>query len=182
MRRGNFKIMIQISPSLTGRATPAAPPSPISSSDSESEDSSSSSASGDVQESLKDMMESLKQQMSSIESASRQIDGQMSTICNRAREEDSIATPMDWTKEQLVPLSDGVRDWLALKGVPDRPTLKEFMNAVLDAASSVDLESRCVTMSEEDAAVLWAGQRQITVFQMIGLLPVLFRDVASAAE
>jgi hypothetical protein len=180
--------MIQISPRLAGRPAPAAPPSPISSSSgdsatSDTDDMNSSSSSngsgGDVRESLKEMMQSLKEKMNSIEAASKQIDGQVQTLCNKAKEEDTAAsTLMDWTKEHLEPLSDDVLDWIVLQGLSATPTLDEFMKAVFAAAESLDLATRTVTMSAEDAAILWGGQRQITVFEIIGLLPTLFRGSA----
>ena len=170
--------MIQISPRLGASKPPVAPPSPISSATS----SSSSSVSGDSSsstldaleadhESLTAMLEDLKKQMASIEVASTQINSQVETICKRAKEDDEV---FDWEEEPLKPAKPAVEEWLSAHELPLKPTLREFMGGVFDAAKSLDLATRMITLKKEDADVISAGQRRITVFELLGFLSELF--------
>lgn len=181
MPRGKFKLMIQISPRLGSTKPPVAPPSPVSSSSSSSassdsgDDNDSSSSTLEAleaeHESLTTMMEDLKKQMASIEIASTQINSQVETICKKAKEDDDV---FDWEEEPLKPAKPAVEEWLSAHELPLKPTLRQFMGAVFDAAKSLDLATRIITLKKEDADVISAGQRRITVFELLGFLSELF--------
>ncbi len=172
--------MIQISPRLgAAKPPPAAPPSPLSSLgegdsaaasvDSGEVSDTDASSSAEPQESILNIMNDLKSQMASIEVASKELDGQVKQICRRAKEEQ-----FDWAEEPLRPANKEVRSWLREHGLSDAPTLKEFMEAVFDSAKSLDLATRVITVRREDAAVLWSGQRRLTVFEILSNLSNLF--------
>jgi hypothetical protein len=171
MPRGKFKLMIQISPRLGASKAPAAPPSPISSSEDDSSIDSLDALEAE-HESLTTMMESLKQQMSSIQAASKQINNQVSGICKKAKHDEELA--FDWTSELMTPLKETTEEWLLDHGVSPKPTLKEFMSAVLDSAKSLDLATRTVTFKKEDADILWSGSRRLTIFEILSCLSELF--------
>ena len=52
--------------------------------------------------------------------------------------------------------------------------MEDFLDACYAAAKSMDLESRVLVFGKADAAALWNGQRRLTVFEIIALLPSLF--------
>jgi hypothetical protein len=119
-------------------------------------------------ESVSDVLKGLTQQMESIDSMTKTLDSHILSLYERARVE-----TVDWMKEPLKPRKH-IQKWCSLHGLPARPTMDEFMDACLAAAWSVDLETRVVTFKKEDAATLWGGQRRITVFDMVRLVPTLF--------
>ena len=115
-------------------------------------------------ESISDVMSDFKEQMRQIEQATQSIDAQVTNLYSRAK-----AEATDWLNEPLTP-TPKLKAWL--KGRPN-PTVEEFLDLCFDAATSMDLESRILTFNKDDA-VLWNGQRRLTVFDMIGLIPTLF--------
>jgi hypothetical protein len=118
-------------------------------------------------ESLATVMADFKQQMAQIDSVSKALDRCMIDLYTRARVETT-----DWMNEPLRP-KPSIQAWCSKRGL-SRPTIDEFTDACFDAAASIDLESRVVTFRKDDAAILWSGQRRITVFKMIELIPTLF--------
>ena len=118
-------------------------------------------------ESLSDVMSEFKDQMRQIEQAAQSIDAQVTSLYSRAKTE---AT--DWLNEPLSP-TPKLQAWLNGRTLPSNPTMEEFLDLCFEAATSMDLESRVLTFSKADA-VLWNGQRRLTIFDMIGLIPTLF--------
>ena len=119
-------------------------------------------------ESVTDVLNELKQQMQSIDVMAKSLETTVADLYKRAKTE-----TVDWMEEPLKPRRH-IQKWCALHGLPENPTISEFTDACLAAAWSTDLESRMLTFKKEDAAVLWNGQRRITVFDMIRLIPTLF--------
>ena len=119
-------------------------------------------------ESLSAVMKDFKDQMLQIDRATQSIDAQVNNLYTRAREETT-----DWLNEPLIP-SPKLKAWLKGRDLPSRPTLEQFLDACFDAAKTMDLESRVLTFGTADAAALWDGQRRITLFDMIAMLPTLF--------
>ena len=126
------------------------------------------SARSDDDESLTTVMKEFKEQMDQIETVSESIGKQVSHLYTRAKEETT-----DWLNEPLSP-KPPLKEWLKERGLTIRPTMEEFLDACYASAKSMDLESRVLVFGKADAAALWNGQRRLTVFEIIGLLPGLF--------
>ena len=126
------------------------------------------SATSDDDESLTTVMKEFKEQMDQIEKVSESISKQVTQLYARAKEETT-----DWLNEPLSPRPP-LKEWLKERGLTTRPTMEEFLDACYEAAKSMDLESRVLVFGKADAAALWNGQRRLTVFEIIGLLPGLF--------
>ena len=119
-------------------------------------------------ESLGDVMSEFKAQMDEIDRTTKSIGTQITRLYARAKEETT-----DWLEEPLVPKL-ALKAWLKSRGLPSRISIEEFLDACYSAAKTMDLESRVLTFSKTDAAALWNGQRRLTVFDMISLIPTLF--------
>jgi hypothetical protein len=119
-------------------------------------------------ESLGDVMSEFKAQMDEIDRTTKSIGTQITRLYARAKEETT-----DWLEEPLVP-KPALKAWLKSRGLPSRISIEEFLDACYSAAKTMDLESRVLTFSKTDAAALWNGQRRLTVFDMISLIPTLF--------
>ena len=126
------------------------------------------SATSDDDESLTTVMKEFKEQMDQIEKVSESISKQVTQLYARAKEETT-----DWLNEPLSP-RPLLKEWLKERGLTTRPTMEEFLDACYASAKSMDLESRVLVFGKADAAALWNGQRRLTVFEIIGLLPGLF--------
>jgi len=126
------------------------------------------SARSDDDESLTTVMKEFKEQMDQIEKVSESISKQVTQLYARAKEETT-----DWLNEPLSP-RPLLKEWLKERGLTIRPTMEEFLDACYASAKSMDLESRVLVFGKADAAALWNGQRRLTVFEIIGLLPGLF--------
>ena len=124
----------------------------------------SESSESDV-ESLSAVMSEFKDQMQQIEQATKKIDSQVTGLFTRAKKEG-----VDWLHEPLSP-TPKLQAWL--KGRPN-PTIEEFLDLCFDAATSMDLETRVLTFNKADAAALWGGQRRLTIFDMVAMIPALF--------
>lgn len=120
-------------------------------------------------ESVTDVLNELKEQMQNIDMMAKSLDATVTDLYKRAK-----AETVDWMEEPLTPRRH-IEKWCALHGLSNKPTISEFTDACLAAAWSTDLESRMLTFKKEDAAILWNGQRRITVFDMIRLIPTLFQ-------
>lgn len=117
-------------------------------------------------------MRDLKGQMHSIEVASSTLDMQMRGLCHKAKEE--AEEEFDWAAEPLRPRTAAVATWLAAAGLAAEPSLQQFIDAVLDAAESLDLATRIIELAPVDAAVLMGGRRRFTVFELVAEIPALF--------
>lgn len=126
------------------------------------------SSDSDSDDSVTDVLNELKQQMQAIDLMTKSLETHMTDLYKRAKKE-----TVDWMEEPLSPRRH-IHKWCALHGLSSHPTMSEFADACLAAAWSTDMESRVLTFKKEDAAVLWNGQRRITVFDMIRLIPTLF--------
>lgn len=185
-----FHIMIQLSPKLSPKHSPvlkvtaAVPkPSPLQRAQerrarAESDDSSLDSFALDGEEeeeeadsdaeSLSSIMDGLKEQMALIETSASLLHGRVKDIYKRAKEEE-----IRWIDEPLPP-APAVAAWATAHGLPAAPTMREFLDACFSAAISMDLTTRMLTFSKEDAAVLWAGKESVTIFDVIAALPRFF--------
>jgi hypothetical protein len=120
-------------------------------------------------ETLYSVMDDLKKQVATLHAASGGVAGQMASLYERAKLEE-----VQWYDEPLEIRAAPVRTWAAKKKLPANPTLRDFLDTCFDSAISLDLETRVLHFTKEDAAALWGGQRRITIFEVIGLLPTLF--------
>jgi hypothetical protein len=154
-----------LSPKLTPKLAPLDALSDVSSLES---DSSSDSEEEDNAEQLHEVVDTFKHQMHQIYMASKAAEEQVGRLFVRAKEE--IAPT---TVQPLRP-RPAAAAWLESRGLPTDPSLEEFMEACLDAALRKDLETRTLLFSTADAAVLTGGQRRVTVFDMLRLIPALF--------
>jgi hypothetical protein len=119
-------------------------------------------------EELHAVIDTFKHQMHQIYVASQAAEHQVGRLLTRAKEETAPVVV-----EPLRPQA-AVAAWLAGRGLPVDPSLEEFLGFCLDAAEAQDLETRTILFSQTDAAVLTKGQRRVTVFEMLRLLPGLF--------
>ena len=119
-------------------------------------------------ESVSSVMNELKAQMEKIEQASKCITSQVSNLYSRAKTE-----TIDWLNEPLSP-RPALKAWLKSRDLPMKPTVDEFLDICYSVAKSMDLESRVIIFHSADAAALWNGQRRLTVFDIVGLIPTLF--------
>jgi hypothetical protein len=126
-------------------------------------------------------MRDLKGQMHSIEVASAVLDAQVRGICDKAAAADAPTEEFDWAAEPLRPRTPALAAWLDTAGLPAEPTLAEFIDGVLDAAESLDLATRVIEMTPDDAAVLMGGRCRFTVFELIAEIPALFEGERATA-
>jgi hypothetical protein len=126
------------------------------------------SATSDEGESLTAVISEFKEQIGQVEKVSESISKQVTQLYARAKNE-----TVDWLNEPLSPRPP-LKEWLRQRGLTTRPTMEEFLDACYEAAKSMDLESRVLVFGKADAAALWNGQRRLTVFEIIGLIPSLF--------
>ncbi len=162
------RILIMISPKLT----PVLAPSRRSPVDSDSDASSTMSMLdlNEPSETLETLLTTLKGQLTGLAAETRSARHQVKQLFARAKTETT-----DWWSEPLSPSSSDLSAWLKKHGASAEPSLSEFVDLVLSKAKSLDLESRVLTFSKGDAAVLFDGQTQATVFELLTRLPTLFR-------
>lgn len=166
-----FKLL---SPKLTPKLAPLDGgvhelPALDSGSDSDSASEGSSAAAQEArEEALHETIDTFKHQMHQIYMASKAAEQQIAQLAARAAAEAA--------EVQVQPLRPraAVSAWLVERGAPADPSLAEFMDICLDAAESQDLETRTITFSADDAAVLTGGTRRVTVFELLRLVPKLF--------
>ena len=118
---------------------------------------------------LEDVVEDVQQTMRTLHEAARQIRGQMKALYRRA-----AAEQIDWMEEPMKPKKGGAAAWCATAGLPARPTMFQFLDAVYSRAVSLDLESRVLIVRPEDARALWAGRQRLTVMEVVAGLPDVF--------
>jgi len=119
-------------------------------------------------ESVSDVFKDLKEQMAQVEKIAKALDTEVVSLYKRA-----TAETVDWMNEPLQPKSHIV-EWCAAHGLPEKPTINEFTDACFAAAKSMDMESRIMTFRTPDAAILWGGQRRVSVFELVRRIPNLF--------
>ncbi len=142
----------------------------IAASDDDTESVASSAASESGTENLDAILAELKQQLHTVYTATKVAQVQVASLFQRAKEETT-----EWMMEPMRARAP-LRPWLEARGLSVTPTLEEFIDACMDAAVSMDLDTRTLTFKPEDAAILWKGQRRITVYQMMAAIPSLFHS------
>ncbi len=118
----------------------------------------------DSDESIVEVLANLRKQMDDVFGAAGSVRSQMKQLFRRAKTEIT-----DWTVEPLQP-KPRIQKWLADRGVTET-TIEALLTAVFAAAESVDLESRVLTFKRPDAAALFQGERQVTLFDLIARVP-----------
>ncbi len=169
MPRSPFiQIMIRPSPHSSPNLKPLAlPPAALPPQDDGSSVSSLSSL--DAAESAAELLASLREQLEAVSDASREIRHQVRSVYRRARLEIT-----DWMNTPLQPQS-AARAWMRAAGLPAQPTLAQFLEKLFADAQSLDLTTRRLHFSQETADALWDGKRTVTIFEVIGDLPRLFK-------
>jgi hypothetical protein len=122
----------------------------------------------DETDSLAQVMAQIRSQMNEIELASKQVRSQVKGVYRRAKSE-----AVRWMTEPLTPRPHA-RAWMRQHRLPPTPTLEEFITAAFGAAISLDMETRQCRFSRKDADLLWGGRQDLSVFEMIALLPSVF--------
>ena len=122
----------------------------------------------DSDESVGDVMRELRESMNALAVGSKVIDTQVRRLFARAKKETT-----DWLNEPLR-AKPAVGAWLEQRGLSSPISIEQFIDACYSAAKTMDLESRILTFSREDAAILWEGRRRISVFELTSMLPALF--------
>lgn len=153
---------------------PYPPPSPSATSCSSLDsfqldgDKGSATSESDI-ESVTDVMDGLRCQMEELNTASHCIRKQMKDLCKKAKD-----ASIDWKHTPLQPQTKELEAWMVAHGLPAQPSLDLFLEACLDAAKSIDFETRTVTFDKKDAVVLWGGEQQVSLFNLLSRLPGLF--------
>jgi hypothetical protein len=125
-------------------------------------------ADSDSDESVGDVMKELRESMDALAAGSKIIDTQVRRLFVRAKKETT-----DWLNEPLR-AKPAVAAWLTQRGLSSPISIEQFIDACYSAAKTMDLETRILTFSREDAAILWEGRRRISVFELTSMLPALF--------
>ena len=125
-------------------------------------------ADSDSDESVGDVMKELRESMDALAAGSKIIDRQVRRLFVRAKKETT-----DWLNEPLR-AKPAVAAWLTQRGLSSPISIEQFIDACYSAAKTMDLETRILTFSREDAAILWEGRRRISVFELTSMLPALF--------
>ncbi len=121
-------------------------------------------------ESLTDVMADLRQQITSLSDATSSVRHQVKSLFRRAKHETVV-----WMEEPLTPRTAAVRRWCAENDLPETPTLNAFLDTLFSKKkTTLDVETRMLTVAAADAAALFQGRRQITVFELLTVLPTLF--------
>lgn len=174
------RLLIMISPKTTPvlgprsspHHRPAPPPEDSASSTTDSDSESSTMSALDLAEpteNLETILTGLREQLADLAGSTRSVRHQVKGLFARAKSETT-----DWWSEPLAPISSELTKWLKKHGAPTEPTLEEFVEQVMAAATSLDLESRTMTFAKKDAAVLFEGQTQVTVYELLAKLPSFF--------
>jgi hypothetical protein len=120
------------------------------------------------EEGAEKVLADLKASMATIEQISADLTGNVVSLFQRTKRETT-----DWMSEPLRPRAH-VAVWCSTHGLSATPTLSEFIEACLGAATFLDLETRIATFKKEDAELLWKGRRRMSVFDIITAIPTLF--------
>jgi hypothetical protein len=119
-------------------------------------------------ETSEQLLGAVKGGMTDIDALSRELETSITSLFYRVKCETT-----DWMTEPLNPrLAIGA--WCAKHGLPANPSVDSFMDACFEVATSIDLETRMLTFSKEDAGILWSGRQRLSVFDIIASLPTLF--------
>jgi hypothetical protein len=143
--------------------------------DASSSTTTSTEESSDYEE-FADDLATFKEQVHTVYMATEQLNRRLLLACERAaEEEEEVATADAWMGPQR-PIPT-VEAWLTARGVPTPLPFQAFFAACLDAAESLDLDTRTVTFRPEDAAILFGGpaeKRTVSVFELLSSLPAWF--------
>ena len=119
-------------------------------------------------ESLSEVLETLKVQVSQLDVITRSLDNSILELFYRVKCETT-----NWMEEPLRPESK-ILGWCRKNNLPDTPTIDIFIEECFAHATSIDLETRMLTFTKEDAVVLWNGQQRVSIFDIIASVPRLF--------
>jgi len=120
-------------------------------------------------DSLSEMVEVLKVQVSQLDTITRSIDKGLVDLFYRVKCETT-----DWMAEPLRPESS-ILAWCRKNKLSDTPNVDSFIDACFANATSIDLETRMLTFTKEDAVVLWNGEQRVSIFEIIASMPRLFK-------
>lgn len=119
-------------------------------------------------ESLTEVLEVLKVQVSQLDTITSSLEKCVGDLFYRVKCETT-----NWMTEPLVPESK-ILAWCRKNNLPDTPTIDTFIEECFAHATSIDLETRMLTFTKEDAVVLWNGQQRVSIFDIIASVPRLF--------
>jgi hypothetical protein len=120
-------------------------------------------------DSMKEIMGDLRVMAGQIDCISQGVGADLSRLLYRMK-----AETVTWMVEPLRP-SHKIREWCTRHSLPANPTIDSFMDACFEAATSIDLETRMLTFSKEDAVVLWGGVQRLSIFDIVASIPTLFQ-------
>jgi hypothetical protein len=120
-------------------------------------------------EPLSEVLEVVKVQVSQLDTITRNLEKGIHELFYRVKCETT-----DWMTEPLKPESK-ILAWCRKNNLPDTPSIDTFIDVCFAHATSIDLETRMLTFTKDDAVVLWNGQQRVSIFEIIASVPRLFK-------
>lgn len=120
-------------------------------------------------ESPSELLEVLKVQVLQLDTITQSIDKGLLDLFYRVKCENT-----DWMTEPLRPETK-ILAWCRKNNLPDTPNVDTFIDACFANATSIDLETRMLTFTKEDAIALWNGEQRVSIFEIIASMPRLFK-------
>jgi hypothetical protein len=78
------------------------------------------------------------------------------------------ADSVTWLRAPVIPVTDALQGLWLRYGVPSSSSIHTLLNAIFDNAKSVDLASRVIQFSDEDAVSL--GLNSMTIYELLHLV------------
>jgi hypothetical protein len=140
--------------------------------------SSSESESESDSESVGNVLDEFTQGVQSLEPSLDAIERQLQSIANRAKK---LSDTTEWLDIPMNPATKEVKTWCRSKGIGSKPSLREWVAAILQAAILCDCETRSLLLLPEDAAIWSNHAPSIPFFTLLRKVPTFFTMAAHPA-
>jgi hypothetical protein len=78
------------------------------------------------------------------------------------------ADSVTWLRAPVIPVTDALQGLWLRYGIPEKSSIHALLNVIFENAKSVDLGSRTVKFSDEDAVSL--GLNSMTIYELLHLV------------
>jgi len=78
------------------------------------------------------------------------------------------ADSVTWLRAPVIPVTDALQGLWLRYGIPEKSSIHALLNAIFDNVKSVDLSSRTIQFSDEDAVSL--GLTSMTIYELLHLV------------